>query len=87
MGHLNIQRTCLILIEQIIEFVVRCAIYSGLVRSNHTLIVVAEDALVVAQVGRRLLEAIIIRKGSLNLVHVQGAIEVVKATLLQVFVK
>ena len=48
---------------------------------------VAENSLVVAQIRWRLLEAVVVREGSLDLMHVQAAVQVVEAVLLQVLVE
>ena len=56
-------------------------------RVTNTWIVVSKDALIIAQVWWRLLEAIVIREGSLNLVHIQRTIKVIKTVLLHIFIE
>ena len=74
LGHLNIKRASFVFIKQIIELVVRCAIEcclmvrSATVAANLTLI--AKDAFVVPEIGRRLLKTVVVRERSLYLVHV-----------------
>jgi len=50
-------------------------------------VVPAENTLVVPQVRWRLLKTVVIREGSLDLVHVQASVKMVQAILLQVFVE
>ena len=63
--NFDIQSACLVFIKKIVEFVVGRAIYCFalvcLVHStNSTLVVMGQDAFVVAEVGWRLLETVVV---------------------------
>ena len=73
--NFDIGSACLVFIEKVVEFVVGRAIYCfALVclvhRADRTLVVMNQDAFVVAEVGWRLLETIVVRKRCLDLMHV-----------------
>lgn len=73
---LDVQRRRLVLVEQVVELVVRRAVHRRLLRRVDATVPVvpAQDALVVPQVRWRLLEAVVVREGRLDLVHVQASV-------------
>ena len=85
--HFEVQSGRLILLEHIVELVVRSRVESGvMVRTNvaaHELAVVGRRS----DVRRRLLQAIALLERSLHLVHVQGAVHMVKISLLAAIVR
>ena len=48
---------------------------------------VTENALIVPQVWRRLLETVIVGEGGLDLVHVQASVQMVQAVLLKILIE
>ena len=51
------------------------------------LALIAKDTFVISEIWRRLLKTIVVRESSLNLVHVETSVQVIKAVLLKVLVE
>jgi hypothetical protein len=86
LGHLNIKRAGFIFIKEIVELVVCRAIKGGLMVRSATIVaklaLVAQDTFIVSEIWRRLLKTVVVREGSLDLVHIETSIQMVQAILL-----
>jgi hypothetical protein len=86
LGHLNIKRAGFIFIKEIVELVVCRAIKGGLMVRSATVVaklaLVAQDTFIVSEIWRRLLKTVVVREGSLDLVHIETSIQMVQAILL-----
>lgn len=82
MCNFYVQCRSFVLIKQIIEFVMSCTINTLLVRNNST-----THLFVVSYIWWWLLKTVVLRKCSLNLMHVKRTVHMIKTVLLQVCFK